>query len=533
MNIVPSSTIHLLKNVPLDPDYQHTIRFTSRSDQITYFGDADLHVKSFTNQTYQRYEKGRLRIRALADELYECNYMCFQNTGHMQNAKWFYAFVKSVDYINENCTEITYQIDYLQTYLFDIEIQQCFIEREHTSTDEFDDWLVPEDLETGEYKKSIINHIDFGTMKIYAVNRYYFDEGGNPQQYDGGWLPTQGTFSSLYFDKFSCSNTGDDNAEILGTYISHSVEYNDNLIDVMLAPDICTFGKEYDAVNDDIINQLSSVHAVKEVVIDKPSTIDGYTPVNKKVLTNPYVSLLLDDNMGTQKEYSFEMFYNETSTCLFKMYGNALPFPVINTTPFYYKGSKINWSETIETSGFPTCATNIDTYKQWLAENKSSIAVKEAISVGTIVGGAILGNAPMAIGGLTGLAGIMAQKSDKKVNAIKGKTSANGSTLQMALKHMGITAYKVSITKTMAKTIDNFFSMYGYAVHKLKKPNVFGGGTLRPHWNYIKTRNCQLSISNCPADVNQTICEVFNNGITFWEKGSEVGNYALNNKPVP
>ena len=114
MNIVPSSTIHLLKDIPLDPDYQHTIRFTSKANQIAYFGTASLHVKSFTNQTYQRYEKGKLRIRALADELYECNYMCFQNTGHMENPKWFYAFVKSVDYINENCTEITYQIDYLQ-----------------------------------------------------------------------------------------------------------------------------------------------------------------------------------------------------------------------------------------------------------------------------------------------------------------------------------------------------------------------------------------------------------------------------------
>ena len=531
MNIVPSSTIHLLKNVPLDPDYQHTIRFSSQASQVNYFGTASLHVKSFTNQSYQRYEKGRLRIRALADELYECNYMCFQNTGHMENAKWFYAFVKSVDYINENCTEITYQIDYLQTYLFDISIQQCFIEREHTSTDTFDDWLVPEDLETGEYKKSIIKHIDFGTMKIFAIDRYYYD-GGQALPYDGGWLATQGCFSSLYFDTFNCKNTGNKNATQLGIYIANVTDYADGLVDVVLAPEICELGKTYDSMTDDIVDQIPSVHAVTSVQIGKPDTIEGYEPVNKKVLTSPYLSFMLDDNMGTQKEYMYEMFTSEDGKCNFKMYGNALPSPVINITPFQYKGSNINWNETLECSGFPSCATSIDTFKQWLAQNRASITLKEALAISSIVGGVITGNPLVATGGITGLGSILAQKSDKKVNAIKSKTSANGSTLQMALGHMGITAYRLSITKTMAKTIDNFFTMYGYAVNKLKKPNVFGGGTLRPHWNYVKTRNCQLSINNCPADANQLICEVFNKGITFWEHADEVGNYELNNKPT-
>lgn len=533
MNIVPSSTIYLLQNVPLDPDYQHTIRFASRTDQINYFGSPSLHLMSFTNQTYQRYQIGKLRVSALADDLYTCNYLCFQNTGHSNNPKWFYAFVTSVDYINETVTEITYKIDYLQTYLFDISIRECFIEREHTSTDNFDDWQVPEDLETGEYKKSIIKHTNFGTMKIYAVGRYAIDADDQPYIYDGGWLPTQGTFSSVYFQEYYCTNQGPANASILGDRMAQFTEYADGMVDISIAPEFCTFGKRYDPISDDIVKESwEEYNPIITIDIGKPDTIEGYEPINKKVLTNPYLSFILDDNMGTQKEYSYEMFNTEDGKCYFKMYGNTLPSPVVNVTPFNYKGSKINWNETLEVSGFPTCASSIDTYKQWLAENKASLTVKEAISVGTIVGGAILGNAPMALGGLTGLAGIMAQKSDKKVNAIKSKTTANGSTLQMALQHMGITAYRISITKAMAKTIDNFFSMYGYAVHKLKIPNVFGGGTLRPHWNYVKTNNCQLSISNCPADVNQTICDIFNKGITFWEKGNEVGNYSLNNKPV-
>ena len=61
----------------------------------------------------------------------------------------------------------------------------------------------------------------------------------------------------------------------------------------------------------------------------------------------------------------------------------------------------------------------------------------------------------------------------------------------------------------------------------IKTPNI----NSRPHWNYVKTINCVI-VGEAPSDDIATICGIFNNGITFWKNGDEVGNYNLDNSPV-
>ena len=84
---------------------------------------------------------------------------------------------------------------------------------------------------------------------------------------------------------------------------------------------------------------------------------------------------------------------------------------------------------------------------------------------------------------------------------------------------------RCSINWQHAKVIDDYFTMYGYAINRCKTPNYFS----RPHWNYIKTIDITLE-GSVPADAMKKICDIYNNGITFWENGDEVGNYALDNR---
>jgi hypothetical protein len=72
--------------------------------------------------------------------------------------------------------------------------------------------------------------------------------------------------------------------------------------------------------------------------------------------------------------------------------------------------------------------------------------------------------------------------------------------------------------------IDDFFTMYGYAVRRCKIPNR----SSRPHWNYVKTIGCCIT-GSVPADDMRKICSIYDAGITFWKNGNEVGNYSLNN----
>ena len=92
MYIEPNTVIRVLKNCPLDNTYDHTIWFGSLSAQTSYF--MGLTKYTFPAQTYQRVNKGVMRLYRKADDLYDCNYLMFQNSSF--GTKWFYAFITSV-----------------------------------------------------------------------------------------------------------------------------------------------------------------------------------------------------------------------------------------------------------------------------------------------------------------------------------------------------------------------------------------------------------------------------------------------------
>lgn len=85
MYIEPGTNIRILKDVPLDTTYDHTIFFTDGTTQENYF--MGLQKYNLTNYTYQRVKKGVSRVGIKADNLYDCNYMMFQNTSF--GSKWF------------------------------------------------------------------------------------------------------------------------------------------------------------------------------------------------------------------------------------------------------------------------------------------------------------------------------------------------------------------------------------------------------------------------------------------------------------
>lgn len=150
MYVEPNTNIYLLSGVPLDREHVNTLYFSNTSEQVNYFSSKA--VASLTRNTYQRIKRGYARVEGKAETLYKCNYMMFQNSNH--GRKWFYAFITSVEYINENCCEIEFEIDNIQTWITEMKLGHCMIERCHTPTDEIGVNLEPETIEFGEYKTS-------------------------------------------------------------------------------------------------------------------------------------------------------------------------------------------------------------------------------------------------------------------------------------------------------------------------------------------------------------------------------------------
>ena len=149
MYIEPNTTIKLYSGVPLDNTYNHTLYFASESEQHSYFSVSKYTLSA---QSYQRVERSKMRIERKADDLYDCNYLAFKNVNY--GDKWFYAFITSVEYINNVTSEITFEIDVMQTYMFDVTLKDCFVEREHSVTDVIGENIQAEPIETGEYVNS-------------------------------------------------------------------------------------------------------------------------------------------------------------------------------------------------------------------------------------------------------------------------------------------------------------------------------------------------------------------------------------------
>lgn len=148
--IQPNSKILLLSGVPLFPTYTDTIYFETAAAQESYFKSKVVSGGNLSNYSYQRVNSGACRVQGKADLFYGVNYMMFQNTAF--GTKWFYAFVTQVEYVNNETTDIFYEIDVLQTYHFDYYLNACFVERQHTPTDNVGEHTMPEPIDIGPFK---------------------------------------------------------------------------------------------------------------------------------------------------------------------------------------------------------------------------------------------------------------------------------------------------------------------------------------------------------------------------------------------
>lgn len=145
MYVAPDSKIYLLSGVPLTSTYEHTLYFTGPDAQNAYFQGKVRRI--FNNQSYVRHTSGYVRVEMTADQAYDCNYMMFQNTAF--GNKWFYAFINSIEYINNSCAQVNYEIDVMQTWLFETELLPSYVVREHSATDGIGDNIAAEPVDIG------------------------------------------------------------------------------------------------------------------------------------------------------------------------------------------------------------------------------------------------------------------------------------------------------------------------------------------------------------------------------------------------
>lgn len=499
MYVNPNTNVHILKNVPLDNTYRNTIYFSTAAQQASYF--ASLSKFSLTEYTYQRIDK-TINVGINAESLYDCNYIMFQNASF--GNKWFYAFITGVEYKGNNCSTITYEMDVMQTWFFDYTVNPCFVEREHILVDEIGANLVEENLELGEYIYDTAfrtEHMDDYVVVVAAT----VDAQGNVGTSTGGY---GGIYSGCWLHVF-------ENFPAVAVFIDNLITNNkaDAIVSVFMMPSDFTTAMGAPARN----------YVVER---DKQrGAIDGYVPMNNKLFTYPYCFLYVTNLMGNSAVYKYEYF--QTANCTFNLGMDMSPNPLGMLTPLGYKNVGANYNEALTIGGFPQCSFTVDTYKAWLAQNGSSMAVDMLGSAMGAVAGVATGGPIGLVGGIAGATNV--GRTLARLNAIQTQppqshgSQSNSAQVAFSIKDFYFLNYH--IRAEFAKIIDQYFNVYGYATHQVKVPNR----SQRPHWNYVKTVNSNLT-GSVPADDMAKLRGIYDNGITFWKNGSEVGNYSLDNR---
>lgn len=537
MYIAPNSTIKIIYQCPLDKSYENTLWFDTLAEQTTYF-ISTLGGYTFQNNSYQRVKKGVLRIAKPAEEMYDCNYLAFKNTSF--GTKWFYAFIDKIEYVNNITSEIYYTIDVIQTWHFDYFMEQCFVEREHSTTDEIGDNIVDEGLDTGEYVTDGIDYYPssptgFPEYSLIIWATFYKDpDTGNYENVGGMHIVTGGNeyFSGLFANAFDLTHNG----------ISEAIDWLNGVPALKLSGIVAITIAPYGAGTERTFN-----YSKKSSLLERNG---GYVK-NKKLYTFPYNFLYVTNNHGNSAIYRYEFF--STSDCRFSTYCDLSPNPVELLTPLYYKGSLENFDEVIQLTGFPQCAYNVESYKAWLAQSASSIALTSIAGAGAAA--TLPSNFPNqpvtetslvpydASTAATGSAlGMISQAAATVaiISAIRTELQglihafmppqAKGSQASMSLIALDKMKYgfiQKHITKEYATIIDDYFNMYGYATKKVKYPNR----DTRPEWNYVKTVGCKIR-SGIPSDDATTIESLYDRGIRFWKNPQHIGNYTFDNSPV-
>lgn len=552
--IGPSTTVRVCQSIPLDNTYTDTILFTTKSAQESYF--ASKTKKTYSGLTYQRLASNSstwaIFLEDVADYFYDCNYLCFQNGGF--GNKWLYAFISDILYINENCTALTFEIDVMQTWLFDFEIKKSFIERMHVSDDTISRNVVEEGLnfmQRYEYYKIEPSGLfggtssdlskDYSSVVLIATS----EDCDHDEVREGEMI--QNTYQGLKYIAFPIYLNPSACLEALNKWLKKMNESGKagaiNSISMVPATGLSMVqedGWKYKAeVLDGVIREQS--YEINYTNLD-----DDYVPKNNKLFCWPYHFFTITTMDGQSYDFKYEDIIESdpipgNAEMKFSFKFAFGPNPTYFMFPQYYMKHENNIDYGVKLTGFPQCNWNFGVWENYYAQQDTNIILSMLASAlgsassasGSVVNGAGstkglgvgtglaiaqagLGTLQAGLSTFGGLSVVKSQPDQSKGASNVGGVNYNIETMDFWIIHKRLHwGYVVKI--------DDYFTKFGYRVNSTGVPNLH----TRKYWNYLKLDQPSVT-GNMPVGDMRMIKQILSNGITFWHT-TDVGNYDLNN----
>lgn len=545
----PSTNIKLLA-VPLVNDGESTLTFSSKSAQSAYFSSKTVGTFSKGDFSYQR-KDNIVRVPWNAEKLFNVNYCMYQNENY--GDKWFYAFITKVEYIAPQTTYLYLQTDVWQTWLFDITFGQCFVEREHVNSDKIGEHLIPESVTPSEWNLQKIG-IDESPYQIggYCVGTLYDIDSkvGSPKKVGG--MKANGVYFPC--DVLFFPNDSNGLSRLQARLDTINEEMSDAIVFVSTIPKLAS-----DKLSETDSRLTTTTYSTFDNVKIPVShdNISGYVPKNNKCFIYPYHSLVCSNSANSGSELKFENF-KDRNNIEFTAYAHITENNCIQFVPINYEvgtssGDNPDFGFVSQTYPEQPYTTNQNSYykqQEMNLRNNNMNAISSSThnvllggvtefaknaTLGMSGGGSgmdVLGQGTSATSSLVGLANQvrsaeLAEKNLEKMHAMTSPTAqgvGGASDISVVNGQIAPRFYIKNAKKEQIRSIDEYFTAFGYQVNRLKKPNITG----RPNFNYVKCSQV-CCYADIPQDDLVKMKSMLVSGMTFWHNPSNIYNYASEN----
>ena len=441
--IIPDSRVDMYFDVPISGDHQ--LVFSTEEKQKAYFASKRLVTKA--GCSYVR-KTGRLRIEFDTARVQQCNYMSFTNTS-FENVT-FYARIIDWSYVNNTTTDILYEIDYWQTYMFDADYHECQIDREHLTESDYQkaeenpyrrdipELLTDENLPCGKEYETYYPYAPFTILGYDGLRSSLPAYPWSKEGYDiviylsdcsfEEWEETDAMEFLECFDFIN--NKVVDPSDVVFPKLINFSSWKDNFV-----RNYAILTIKYDQTTGTALSRLDkainflTIYGVTSSIIgiyvlprwvsegfgnemantlEFPVKIKGITddPLNgkdPKLKTFPFRYLRVDSPIDT-KEYNISLFKDASDVGLIVNFVMAINFnglPTVSLYPVKYKadnylwnGNDYNYKERIDFSAFPQVGYSCDAYLTFLSTTYAGAIRSNTISgnIGRttgVVGGAL------------------------------------------------------------------------------------------------------------------------------------------------
>lgn len=552
-----NSQIILSKGIKLDRNYKQVLSF-SESNMISLLTNSSHIVARQLNYNFIK-ERGTIKVGIPYSTCLQANYMAFQNTDYSN--KWFFAFIDKVKYLSENSTEIYYTVDIWSTWFDYWNPHTCYIVRQHALTDNPGDNTVPEGLEHGEYIENQGHSVSESRFTNYAymlVSSEYLTNDQHSSDHKK-YISMGGAIMNGVVHALA---SADEVSNYVEAIVSQSTPQNEVLYVYMIPLELIDTSY-FEDTNTGLLKSWNAPYNDTRKIMSRPTELDNYTPVNKKLLTYPYQYCLMLNNCGDSNILYYEDsgFINgvdvqdvEKGAIYVQYFGVPTIGCSVLAIPKWYKNSALKLNEAIPLGKYPTLGWSEDAYINWLTQNavnnnlnKAKIVTEAVIGAGQIAGGVALSmtgaGAGAGVGLITGGAGMVTNAGidtfrtsmeyyNHSLEPDSYKGNLNSGDIITCIEANSFDFIGMSIKEEWARKLDKFFTRFGYAQNAVMYPNL----SHRQNYNFIQiSRDSTTAYNNnhnnisVPASELESINNIFRNGVTVWNNHTNFGDYSVSN----